>query len=328
MAKKLTQEQFIESAKSVHGDKYDYSKVVYCGSKEKIEIICPVHGAFFQKPNKHISQRQGCPLCAKNHRLTKTDWIQKAVLVHGDKYDYSLVDYKGADKKVEIVCKKCGEHFEQLAGNHLKGKGCPVCRYDSLKNKNPMKTIDGKQHLKETILNKYGVDNVAKSQHYRDIYSLTKEKRISSLHKNGTFVVSKSEINAYRILCNIFGDSDIERQYSSNEYPFLCDFYVTSRNMYIELNISWTHGHHWYGSDVNDDIVYDKWLQKSFTSNYYKNALVTWTKRDVNKRNIAMKHELNYVVFWDRNMYDFDEWIKSGCPDGKDWDRMYSWKGI
>ena len=122
---KRTNETFIEAARKVHGDKYDYSLVDYKSNKTKVKIICPEHGVFEQTPNSHL-HGGGCPYCAGNVKYTKETFIEAARKVHGDKYDYSLVDYKGNKTKVKIICPIHGV-FEQIPFNHLRGTGCPYC---------------------------------------------------------------------------------------------------------------------------------------------------------------------------------------------------------
>lgn len=171
MASKKTIEDFLKEASEIHGDIYDYSRVVYINSKTPVEIICRKHGSFFQTPNKHVSQKHGCPLCAKNSKLDTASFIKKAVLVHGDLYDYSLADYKGADKKIQIICRGCGTVFSQLAGNHLKGKGCPACRYKKSRKtlrqhygvENPMLSEVLVKKQSASVLEHYGVENPAQS---------------------------------------------------------------------------------------------------------------------------------------------------------------------
>ena len=122
-----TTEDFIKKAKKVHGNKYDYSLVNYDKAIKKVKIICHSHGIFEQSPNQHLSGR-GCPICAGNLKSNTEDFIKKAKKVHDDKYDYSLVDYKGAVEKVKIICPKSGHGiFEQEPSNHLDGQGCPIC---------------------------------------------------------------------------------------------------------------------------------------------------------------------------------------------------------
>lgn len=121
---KLNTSDFISKAKLIHRDKYDYSKVNYIGSKDKICIICPKHGEFWQTPNSHL-QGQGCPKCVGLNK-TNDEWINEARVVHHDKYDYSNVNYINAKTKVNIICPIHGE-FSQIPSVHLNGHGCPKC---------------------------------------------------------------------------------------------------------------------------------------------------------------------------------------------------------
>lgn len=123
--KRLTNEEFITISKEVHGDKYDYSKVNYINNHTNVCIICPKHGEFWQAPVNHIKGK-GCKKCADNQKLTKDEFIKRAVQVHGKKYDYSKVEYKNNRKKVCIICPEHGE-FWQTSGQHLQGNGCPKC---------------------------------------------------------------------------------------------------------------------------------------------------------------------------------------------------------
>ena len=127
---KPTTEEFIEKLKKIHGNKYDYSKVQYRSTYEKVCLICPEHGEFFKTPNS-LLQGQGCKKCgtksaqAKN-RMTQEEFIKRAVNIHGDKYDYSESVYVNNDTKVKIICPEHGE-FWQTPHHHLKGIGCPKC---------------------------------------------------------------------------------------------------------------------------------------------------------------------------------------------------------
>jgi len=138
VSKKLDIKEFIEKAKKIHGDKYDYSKVNYTNSKTKICIICPKHGDFFQCPNKHLSG-QGCPVCGKidsNKKriiLSTQEFVNQANLIHEHKYLYLNTHYKGRHKKIKYLCCRHGE-IEQEANSHLKGKGCPFCGQLNLGN--------------------------------------------------------------------------------------------------------------------------------------------------------------------------------------------------
>ena len=122
---KTKNEIFIEKAKKVHGDKYDYSKVNYIDSKTKICIICPEHGEFWQTPSSHLRKR-GCPFCANNIKYTNEKFIEKASAIHHNRYDYSKTKYVNNKTKVCIICPEHGE-FWQTPHVHLQGKGCLKC---------------------------------------------------------------------------------------------------------------------------------------------------------------------------------------------------------
>lgn len=128
--KKLTTEQFIEKAKALHGDRYDYSLCRYEKSGSRVEIICPIHGPFFQVANAHLVG-SGCNACgylrcSEKKRESTDKFISKAISVHGSKYGYKNAVYRGAHKKLTITCAKHGD-FEQDAHSHLKGSGCRSC---------------------------------------------------------------------------------------------------------------------------------------------------------------------------------------------------------
>ena len=130
MSKKKTTEQFIKEAKLVHGDKYDYSLVEYKNCDTKVKIKCNnCKKIFEQTPYCHTNAKQGCPTCSRISKNKKTteQFIKEAKLVHGDKYDYSLVEYKDNKTKIKIVCNSCGKIFEQSPISHLHGCGCSRC---------------------------------------------------------------------------------------------------------------------------------------------------------------------------------------------------------
>lgn len=125
MSKKLSTEEFIEKAKSIHGDKYDYSEVVYFDNRTKVKIICPIHNVFEQKPIDHLSHCE-CPKCSNRYIISTHEFIEKAKNIHNDNYDYSLVNYIATKVKVEIIC-RIHKSFWQAPANHLLGQGCPKC---------------------------------------------------------------------------------------------------------------------------------------------------------------------------------------------------------
>ena len=126
----ITTSKFIEKAREIHRDRYDYSQVDYVRSNRDVIIICPDHGPFPQTPNTHLSNK-GCSKCgdvaaAMAKRLTTAEFIEKARSIHRDRYDYSQVEYSDALTKVTIICRKHAA-FEQLPATHLRNSGCPDC---------------------------------------------------------------------------------------------------------------------------------------------------------------------------------------------------------
>ena len=156
--KKYSNNEFIKKAKEVHGNKYNYSNVEYINSRTKVCIICPEHGEFWQRPDKHIFAKRGCPKCGKTQKLTKKEFIEKAKLIHKDTYDYSNVEYKTNRQKIEIICKKHGS-FIQTPHAHLSGQGCPIC----------------KQRILEKEINNFLIENNIKYEYQKKIDWLGKQ---------------------------------------------------------------------------------------------------------------------------------------------------------
>lgn len=129
-----TKDKFIERAKQIHNDKYDYSKVIYEGALKKVHIICNACGNEFEQTPSHHLRGQGCPKCGGTKVHTQEDFLRMCKDVHGVKYDYSKVIYKSMHDKVTIICNKHGI-FKMLPSNHIyKKQGCPLCKESKLEN--------------------------------------------------------------------------------------------------------------------------------------------------------------------------------------------------
>jgi len=151
---------FITKAKKVHGNKFIYTKVNYQLSRIKVIIICPTHGEFLQTPNNHLRGR-GCETCSYIGRSQKDNeyFLNKAREKHGDKYDYSKVQYKGSKKKVIIICDKHGE-FLKSPGNHYKGQGCLECAELNSRYKRKLGVDEFINRSNKVHNNKYDYSNV------------------------------------------------------------------------------------------------------------------------------------------------------------------------
>lgn len=158
------------------------------------------------------------------------------------------------------------------------------------------------EKIKKTNKLRYGVEHVSQN---KEVF----EKMIESKRKNNTFNTSKPEQELYNIL--ILNYADIIKQYKSKCYPYYCDFYIPSLNLYIELNNHWTHGKHPYDENNEDDIkLVEYW--KSKNTKFYNIAINTWIVRDIAKREIAKKNKLNYLeIYSTKNLSNIIEFINN-----------------
>ncbi len=128
----LTNNEFIKRALNIHGNEYDYSSVNYINSRINVNIICKKHGIFSQNPKNHVDRKSKCPICrnellSKRFASNKNEFIEKAIKIHNNKYDYSLVEYINSITKIKIICPIHGI-FHQRPQNHLNGAGCYGCK--------------------------------------------------------------------------------------------------------------------------------------------------------------------------------------------------------
>lgn len=370
MGIKFTTTDFIDRAIQVHGSRYDYSQTKYVRSRDKVVIVCRKHGPFAQRASAHLDGC-GCPKCQrewsdehkanhvesarKSRGMMTEEWVRRAKLVHGDKYDYSQTVYVNQRTDVTIICPKHGA-FTQKADSHIRGCGCKKCgdesenhigahnwsdaqkakiaatcleRYGALryldsaegklKNaevrsdpafKAKMKSIISSDRVqaktRATSLARYGVESPAMLKETQAKIYVTKKR-------NHTVTSSKAEQIAYAMLVEKFGNNDVEHHHKDNEkYPFVCDFYISSLDVYIELNLHWSHGRKWFLGTDADMAKLETWKAKAAAgSDYYACAIQTWTERDVLKRETAIRNTLNYLVFWSNDLSDFMAWLNS-----------------
>lgn len=169
---------FIEKARAVHGDRYDYGRAVYVRSLDKVIITCKKHGDFEQEANSHLKGR-GCAKCSRTHVYSTQEWVQEAVAAHGDLYGYDRVAYVRAHDKVTITCKKHGD-FEQTPNDHLNGRGCPSCGFEEAAAKLSQEAKDGFIEKARAVHgDRYGYDRVD--------YVRSKGKVVITCAKHGDF---------------------------------------------------------------------------------------------------------------------------------------------
>jgi hypothetical protein len=199
--KKFNKEQFIEKSNKIHMNKYNYSKIDYTGSSNKIIIVCILHGDFSQKVNDHLNNK-GCPKCAKNYNYNTEEFIIKANFIHKNKYNYLKVNYVNTNTKIKIICKIHGE-FEQIPNIHLNGSGCDNC---SIENK----FSNTKEFIEKTIT----IHN--NTYDYSKVNYITAETKITIICKtHGEFQQTPhSHLNGY-------GCSKCSKTYHYNTSEFI-----------------------------------------------------------------------------------------------------------
>lgn len=288
--RKLTQEQVIQKFIDKHGYKYNYSKVIYLGIKIKVCIICPIHGEFWQTPDEHLNGA-GCPKCKADKignifRFNIKDFIEKAIEVHGSKYDYSKVIYKNALTKILIICPVHGD-FEQTPASHLNGCGCPKCKFDYLNNllKSNIKEFVQKANIIHN--NKYKYSNA--------IYLSANKKLLITCDDHGDFTQtpndhlsgrgcpicksSKGELIIKSILNkhNIINKSEYKLPEIVSNYEY--DFYLPEYRCLIEF-----HGIQHY--------EYVPFLHRFNEDNFDKQK-----ERDLFKKDFAHRFKYKFLEF-------------------------------
>lgn len=165
----------------------------------------------------------------------------------------------------------------------------------------------------ETNLRKYGAVTPLVNSKIRAAFDQTaiNLKRDATKRKNRTFTVSAPEEAVYHLLCQKFGINDVQRQHKTTSYPFLCDFYIVSKDLYIEYQGSWTHGPKPFDkNDCDCQKLLLKWTERaSIKPGYYHAAIYVWTDLDVRKRSIAAANHLNYLEFF--TLQQVKDWLNS-----------------
>lgn len=249
--RRRTTAEFIALAGLVHGEEtYDYGKVNYQTTHEKVEIVCPEHGRFTQRPSAHL-RGAGCPNCGLALRSTSQiyggdRYVEQARNVHGDRYDYSQLGYHGQRHKITVICKEHGP-FSQLPGNHLKGNGCPRCG-------NVQKGVSGRTEIGEFIDRATAIHGDGRYD-YSQVVLTTQVTPVAIIcHRHGIFRQRPHKHlqgDGCRACCESRGEREIRRvlkalgwdfvaQWSHPELrykrPLYFDFVVPSRLVAIEFD--------------------------------------------------------------------------------------------
>jgi len=241
--KKLSIDHFIEKSSKEHSNKYDYTLVNYVNNKINVDIICPIHGVFSQKPLSHL-KGCGCPSCggikaSKHRQINLSDVIRKSKYVHKDKYKYDEYQ-KLIDNKLTILCPIHGE-FKQLIYDHLKGCGCPSCsglkKHDNFSFIEKSKTIHGEKYDYTLVDYKSYENKVKIICPIHGVFEQTPHNHLSGAGCPICFE-SKGERNITKLLI----DNEIKyiRQHRfkdcRDKTPLPFDFYLPEHNTCVEYD--------------------------------------------------------------------------------------------
>ena len=294
------------SMKQHNIDRQQYYDMFY---KRDGEGICPVCG----KPTAFKGLTKGyhehcsvhCALIDPNVKDKYKTTIQKHYGVDhpmhsrelADKQKSTLLDRYGvvnSMKNPESVAKMRQTNIDRYSGIGFAAPELREKSYSTIQKRYGYRCGVKKQareKAKITWLRNYGTLNPAQDMKIR-------QKMKDSQIKNGTS--SKIE-QQFKHRLDELGIKYI-REYWSEKYPFFCDFYLPDFDMYIELNIYWSHVGHYFDINNPEDLaLLEFWKQRADAgSEHYRTAIKTWTVSDIQKRDVALSNHLNYLVLWSK----------------------------
>lgn len=301
MSKKLTTEEFIEKAKAIHGDKYDYSLVDYKNNKTKVKIICPTHGVFETTPHSFLMGSE-CPICAAEKRkqqnkiLSSKEFIEKAKVIHNNKYNYIIEEnYFKTYNKIKIICPIHGI-FEQTVHSHLQKHGCPKCGFEASHQKMSEKEII--ERIKTIHNNKYNYSKIVYKGYFKNIElicpihgSFFKTPANLIKRKEGCPECSKNKYKGEEKIKNWLEKNGFknkfQRNYKIKELNYKSyDFFIPNKNLLIEYN-----GKQHYEPRQFGGISAEKAKQNLKIQKHHD-----WLKRKYAKNN---KINLLTIPYWD-----------------------------
>ena len=249
-SKTTTNENFIKKAQKIHGDKYDYSKTNYINNKTKIVIICPIHGEIEITPNAHISEKRGCPKCGNtlkgvNFKMGIERFIEKAQKIHGNSYSYEEVSYINNRTPVSIMCPTHGI-FRQTPEVHLSGHGCPECANIKRAGKNIMTTSEFIAKAKNIHGDKYNYSKVEYVKYDTPVTIICPEhgefQQKPYIHLDGSgcqkcaMLFSNYEMELIDYISSIIGEENVVRNDRTILNGNELDVYIPSKKVAFEFD--------------------------------------------------------------------------------------------
>ena len=249
MGRKLTTKDIIQRIIEVHGDKYDLSRLVYVNRRTKVEIICKEHGSW-KTTTEQLFRGQGCPQCGlitqgEKRRLPNEEFLNKCIDIHGNKYDYSKVDYQGMINKVVIGCSEHGD-FEQTPSSHLNGSGCPHCGFISQMENRRLPTEDFTTRSIKIHGNKYDYSKVDYINNSTEVEIVCPKHGMffqqPQYHMNGSGCPNCNSSKGELFISQYLKEHNIEfiEQHTFEglkmKRNLKCDFFLPNHNVVIEYN--------------------------------------------------------------------------------------------
>ena len=299
--------------------------------KKENEGICPVCGKETSYKSFSTGYTKYCPCCTfksddVKEKIKKTNLERRGVEYPSQSKDVqektkkvSLerygVDNPAKSEEVKNKVKKtnlkkyCKEYYSQTDEYREKVKQTSLEKYNT---EHFLQSDVVKGKIMNTVIDRYDVNYIFQRE---DIQEMSRsqeslEKSYNTKKKNNTFSSSKPEKELEIELRKLF--PDLKTQYKSEVYPFACDYYIPSLDLYIEYNGIWTHGGCFYDENNEENRnTLEKWEHLSEHSKFYETAIYVWTQRDILKLNTAIENNLNYIAWFNEEQaYDWIERVK------------------
>ena len=257
----------------------------------------------FSEEKKQLKVQRRKQTCKEQYGDENYTNREQAIETCKERYDGAINVFQ-----VKEIKDKCSDTKLLKYGNTHYNNAKKISQTYSNKPQNEidLKTEQQRISYKEKTGFDFPMQNPVVKKKFSDKIQETLIKINATKKKRGTFNSSSSEKLIFEHLCKLF-PNDVEQQYLSDKYPFNCDFYIKSLDLYIECNFHWTHGGHFFdASNLDDQAKVQKWKDKG--TKFYDNAIKTWTVRDLKKCQTALDNSLNYLVFW--SMQEFLNWIQ------------------
>ena len=282
---RISKDVWLSRFSSIHGEKYKYPTLNLLDIKSNIpiEITCPIHGSFFQKPQEHL--KYGCRLCGdegkRNRRkFTKDEFVLALNKKHQNKYSYSFLSKNPRVKDfVEVSCPIHGVFLQRIQ-SHLAGQGCPKCYENNKSGQNSLFSFDENEWT-DLFSDKHAKDEYEyrfpeNFNQYSKIETFCRTCNTSFLivpyaHKIGKYKCPNcypGNVSSYEIEIRTFL-SELGISFESNKkFSFLngkeIDIYIPEFNLGIEFN-----GYYWHS-----EKFLDKWYHHNKTRACHENGIL------------------------------------------------------